>query len=223
MSSTAAAAKGDDTLRNLPESLWISILLRALPAIIGALVITFTQDHNARFGFAVFGAVVLWSAIIIGFEVVGIKGHPTRVFVAVRSLLGALAGGFSLFMATGGHDWATAGSFILTVAIWGIVTGLIELVAAYVSRKHALYASEILIAGALTMLLGIAVALVPPELNDAYGGHENVEGSLTADVQSIGFVGAYFALLGVLLVVEAISLRAALRRRQLGAKEGAVA
>lgn len=224
MSNNAATSTGTDTLRNLPENIWISLLFRALPALAGALVITFTQDHNARFGFAVFGAVVLWSGIIVGFEGIGVKGHPARVYVLIRSLLNVLAGGFSLFMATGGHDWATAQSFIITVASWGIATGIVELLAAFMSRKHAMYSSEILIAGALTLLLGVIVAFVPPELNDQYGGIEQIEGSLTADVQSIGFVGAYFAILGVLLVIEAISLRAALRRRaQEGAKEGAAA
>ncbi len=224
MSNTAATSTGADALRHLPESIWISLLFRAIPAIAGALVITFTQDHNARFGFAVFGAVVLWSGIIVGFEGIGVKGHPSRVLVMIRSLLDVLAGGFSLFMATGGHDWATTRSFIVTVAIWGILTGIVELIAAFVCRRHAMYSSEILIAGALTTLLGVIVAFVPPELNDQYGGIEQVEGSLTADVQAVGFVGAYFAILGVLLVIEAISLRAALRRRALaGAKEGAAA
>lgn len=224
MSNTAATSSSAQTLRYLPERIWVALLFRALPALVGALVITFTQDHNARFGFAVFGAVVLWSGVIVGFEGVGIKGHPSRVFVLIRSLLNVLAGGFSLFMATGGHDWATAGSFILTVAIWGIATGVVELLAAFMSRRHAMYSSEILIAGALTTLLGIIVAFVPPELNDEYGGLEQVEGSLTADVQAIGFVGAYFAILGVLLVVEAISLRAALRRlAATEAEEGAAA
>lgn len=199
--------------RNLPESVWKSMLFRALPAIVGALVITFSQDHNPRFGFAVFGAVVLVSGIITGFEAVGIKGHPLRPFVFARAIFSAIAGGFALFMATGGHDWATVQAFILTVAVWGIATGLLELLGAFIVRRHSLYAGEILVSGALTLLLGIIVAFVPPELNDSYGGRDNVAGALTADVQAIGFVGAYFALLGVLLVIEGISLRAAMRRR----------
>lgn len=199
--------------RNLPESVWKSMLFRALPVIVGAIVITFTQDHNARFGFAVFGAVVLASGVITGFEAVGIKGHPLRPFVFARAIFSAIAGGFALFMATGGHDWATVGSFIATVATWGIATGLLELLGSFIVRRHSLYAGEILISGALTLLLGLVVALVPPDLNQRYGGMDHVEGSLTADVQAIGFVGAYFALLGVLLIIEAISLRAAMRRR----------
>lgn len=213
MNTTQNSAAATDLDKYLPDSLWKSMLFRALPALIGALVITFTQEHNARFGFIVFGAVALWSGVIVGFEAVGIKGHPLRGFVFSRSILGALAGGFSLFMGTGGHDWATVQSFIWTVAVWAIVTGGIELIAALIFRKQSMYRNEILLSGAITMLLGIIVAFVPPELDADYGGIENIEGSLTADVQAIGFVGAYFAVLGVLLVIEAISLRSALRRR----------
>lgn len=199
--------------QHLPESLWKSMLFRALPALIGALVITFTQEHNARFGFIVFGTVALWSGIIVGFEAIGIKGHPLRGFVFARSILGAIAGGFALFMGTGGHDWATVQNFIWTVSVWALITGAIELLAALVFRQESIYRSEILLSGAVTMLLGIIVAFVPPELDAEYGGLENIEGSLTAEVQAIGFVGAYFAVLGVLLVIEAITLRSALRRR----------
>lgn len=202
--------------KRLPDSLWKSMLFRALPALIGALVITFTQEHTARFGFVVFGAVALWSGVIVGFEAVGIKGHPLRSFVFARSLLGALVGGYCLFMGTGGHDWATVQNFIWTVAIWAIVTGAIELVAGLVFRKQSMYRSEIVLSGAITMLLGIIVAFVPPELDADYGGIEHIEGSLTAEVQAIGFVGAYLAVLGVLLVIEAFTLRSALRRREDG-------
>lgn len=198
---------------HVSDALWKSMLFRALPAIVGALVITFTQDHNARFGFAVFGAVALWSGIIVGFEAVGIRGHALRAFVFTRSILGAVAGGYSLFMATGGHDWANVRNFILTVSIWALVTGAIEVVAAIVGRRKRFYSNEILLSGALTFLLGIIVAFVPPELDEEYGGLERVQGSLTAEVQAIGFVGAYFAVLGVLLVIEAFTLRAANIRR----------
>lgn len=191
--------------RSLPNSMWLSMLLRALPALVGALVIVFTQDHNARFGLAVFGAVTLWTGIIIGFEGMGLRGHPARVLVLVRALITVLAGGFAVTLAASGA--ADVRGFILLVAIWALVTGLIELAGGLVARTSRLYAREILFTGALTLLLGVAVAFVPPNLNVQYGGRENVSGALTADVQAIGFVGAYFAVLGVMLVIEALSLR----------------
>lgn len=206
-------APARDRLSNLPSTLWMSMLLRAIPVLIGALVIAFTPDHSPRFGFLVVGAVLLWSGVIVGFEAVGIPGHPLRPLVFARSILTALTGGFALFMGTGGHDWATPGAFILTVASWGILSGLLELAGVPIARKTAFYAGEILISGALTLLLGVIVAFVPPDLDEAYGGVEQITGSLTASVQAVGFVGAYFAVLGVLLVIEAITLRHALTQR----------
>lgn len=213
MTASANPSVADERFRDLPDSLWKSMLLRAIPVLIGALVITFTPDHGPRFGFTVFGAVLLWTGVIVGFESVGIPNHPIRPLVFARSILTALTGGFALFMATGGHDWATVQSFILTVSIWAVLTGLIELSGVPIARRHRFYASEILMSGALTLLLGVIVATVPPDLDAEYGGIEQVEGSLTASVQAVGFVGAYFAVLGVLLVIEALSLRGALRRR----------
>lgn len=212
MSGFEEAVSRDQRIRNLPDKLWLSMLLRALPAIVGALVIAFTPDHSPRFGFSVFGAVALWSGVIVGFEAIGIKGHPLRPLVFTRAIITALTGGFSLFMATGGHDWATVRAFILTIAIWGIVTGIVELIGVPFTRKQAMYAGEIVISGALTLLLGVIVAFVPPELDAPYGGLEHIEGSLTASVQAVGLVGAYLAVLGVLLVIEAITLYQAQRK-----------
>ena len=217
MTAVDPANPRDERLRNLPRTMWMSMLLRAIPVLIGALVIAFTPDHSPRFGFVVLGAVLLWSGIIVGFEAIGVSGHPLRPLVFARSILTAVTGGFALFMGTGGHDWATPGAFILTVAIWGIVTGLLELVGVPIARKYGLYGGEILISGALTLLIGVIVAFVPPDLDDAYGGVEQITGSLTASVQAVGLVGAYFAVLGVLLIVEAITLR------NVGARDSATA
>ena len=211
-----SAKSRDPRLRYLPDKMWMSMLLRAIPVLIGAIVIAFTPDHSPRFGFTVLGAVLLWSGVICGFEAVGIKGHPLRPLVFARSILTALTGGFALVMGTGGHEWATPGAFIITVAIWGIVTGLLELLGVPLARKFTTYATEIIISGALTLLLGVIVAFVPPDLDEAYGGVEQISGSLTASVQAVGFVGAYFAVLGVLLVIEAFTLRSALRARGAG-------
>lgn len=200
-------------IEHLPDTLWISLLVRAIPALIGALVIAFSQDHSPRFGFLVFGVVLIVSGIMVGFEAVGITGHPARGFVYARALLSTVTGGVALFFAADSHDLGTAGAFIMVVSIWGIVTGLIELAGAYVTRRHQLYSGEILISGALTLLIGVIIAFVPADLLIQLGGIEQVEGTLDASVTAVGLVGGFFTVLGVLLVVEAITLRSALRRR----------
>lgn len=200
-------------IEHLPNTLWISLLARAVPALVGALVIAFSQDHSPRFGLVVFGVVLVVSGIMVGFEAVGIPGHPARGFVYARALLSTIAGGVSLFLAADTHELGTAGTFILVVAVWGIVTGLIELIGAYVTRRHHLYSGEILISGALTLLIGVVIAFVPADLLIQLGGIEQVQGTLDASVTAVGLVGGFFTVLGVLLVVESITLRSALRRR----------
>ncbi|WP_146077870.1 hypothetical protein [Pseudoclavibacter sp. AY1F1] len=191
----------------VPERLWMSMIARAVPALIIAAVITFSQDHSASFGFVTFGAFALASGVLIGFEAVGFKDHPARALTFVRAIVSALAGGFALFMGTAETEHATAAAFIATVATWALVTGALELVSARVGRATKFFSREVLITGAITVLLGLLVAIIPPDLRVDYGGLEQVEGTLTASVQTVGYVGAYLAVLGVLLVIEGITLR----------------
>lgn len=195
----------------VPERLWVAMLVRALPAAITALVITFTQNHNASFGYLAFGGFALATGVLIGFEAIGIPGHPTRGLTFARSIVSALAGGSALVFGAVPH-LATPAGFIWHVAVWAGITGLIELTSGLVARRLPLFSREVLISGALTLLVGILIAVIPPELNEQYGGLENVEGSLTASVQSIGYFGAYAAVLAMLLIIEALTLRGITRR-----------
>ncbi|GGA69075.1 hypothetical protein GCM10011490_19530 [Pseudoclavibacter endophyticus] len=196
---------------NVPERLWVALLVRALPAAAAALVITFTQEYTPAYSFVVFGAFALATGVLIGFEAVGIPFHPARGLTFLRSIVSAIAGGAALVFGAVPH-LATAGGFIWHVAIWAVVTGLLELIAAWRVRRLPLFAREVLISGALTLLFGIVIALVPPDLNASYGGTEHIEGALTATVQSTGLLGAFAAMLAVVLIIEGITLRGITRR-----------
>lgn len=206
--STRPAGHG---VTRVPERLWVAMLVRAVPAVVTALVITFTQDHNAAFGYTVFGAFALATGVLIGFEAIGIPGHPTRALTFTRAIISALAGGSALVFGVVPH-LATPAGFIWHVAGWAAVTGLIELTSGIVARRYPLFSREVLISGALTLLLAILVAIVPPELNESYGGLESIDGALTASMQSVGYVGAYAAILAMLLIIEALTLRGLSRR-----------
>lgn len=211
MNARAAAAPRGHGVTKVPDRLWVAMLMRAVPAAVVALVVTFTQLHTASFGFLAFGSFALASGVLIGFEAIGIPHHPARGLTFARSIVSALAGGLALIFGAIPH-LATPGWFIWHVAVWAIVTGLIELISAWVVRRMPLFSREVLISGALTLILGVLVAIVPPDLNQAYGGVENIEGALTASVQSIGLFGAYAAILAVVLIVEAVTLRSITRR-----------
>ena len=211
--ATASAARrpAGHGVTRVPERLWVAMLVRALPAAVAAMVITFTQDHNPSFGFLVYGAFALATGVLIGFEAIGIPHHPARALTFARSIVSALAGGAALVFGAVPH-LATPAGFIWHVAAWAIITGLLELAAGWVTRRLPLFSREVLISGALTLILGVLVAIIPPELSEQYGGVENVDGTLTASMQSIGYFGAYAAVLAVLLIIEALTLRGITRR-----------
>lgn len=187
------------------------MLVRAVPAAVVALVIIFTQQHTPSFGFIAFGAFALATGVLIGFEAVGIHGHPARGFTFARAIISALAGGAALVFGVVPH-LATSSGFIWHVAIWAAATGLLELSSGLIVRRFPLFARELMISGALTLILAVLVAIVPPDLNASYGGTEGIEGALTAIVQSTGLLGAYLAVLAVVLTIEAITLRGITRR-----------
>lgn len=195
----------------IPDRLWVAMLARALPAVVIALIITFSQESSVEFGFVAFGVFALVSGMLIGFEAIGVRGHPVRGLTFARSIVSVLAGGAALVSGVVTHV-ATTSSFIWHLAAWAFVTGAIELVSAWLSRRFPLFSRELLISGALTVLLGALVAIVPPELNESYGGVEHVEGALTAIMQITGFFGAYLAILAVVLIIEGITLRGITRR-----------
>ncbi|MGO2110401.1 MAG: HdeD family acid-resistance protein [Pseudoclavibacter sp.] len=215
MTTTSGASRGQRPaghgVTSVPDRLWVAMLVRALPAAVVALIVTFTQEYTPSFSFVALGAFALASGVLIGFEAIGIPFHPARALTFARSIVSAIAGGAALVFGVVPH-LATVTGFIWHVSIWAIVTGLLELLAAWQVRRLPLFAREVLISGALTLLFGIVIALVPPDLDADYGGLEQIEGSLTATVQSTGFLGAYAAVLAVLLIIEGLTLRGIARR-----------
>lgn len=216
-----------------PRRLWVFLLARALPAVVIALVITFTQHHPVEFGFGVFGAYALVSGVLIGVEAFGVPGHPGRVPTALRGALTVVAGAVAIVVAAV-PGLATAAGLILLLSLWAGSTGLLELLGAWLLRRssearietgsprasgpRSLLARQAAIAGSIALLLALLVATVPPELRLEYGGREQIEGALTAPMQAIGYFGAYAALLGVLLIIEGLTLRA-LSRAQDGSRQ----
>ena len=64
-----------------------------------------------------------------------------------------------------------------------------------------------MIVGGLTLILAIALLIVPPDYRQTLGGIEQVKGELTASVVLIGMFGAWAIVVGVLLGIAAVSAR----------------
>jgi len=169
----------------LPSRLGTAFLLRAVPAAVAALVITFSRNHSAVVGISVFGGFALVSSVVIIVMIarVPITG-PERIFFGIHAVVTAVSGIIALLTLGGG-----LAALVLLLSIWASLTAALELYAGYRQNNRTL-AREWLTLGAFTAILAISVSLFP--VNDVY---------------AVGLFGAYGAILAVYLVIAGLSLR----------------
>jgi uncharacterized membrane protein HdeD (DUF308 family) len=204
MSSQEEVARvaSDEAAGRIPPRLWLATLGRAIVALIVAGVITFSPDHSAGLGFAMFGAFVLATAIVVFVGAIwSFPAGANRSFLASQAIVSAVAGIVALALPGGGLPF-----LIFILSAWAAISGFLELYVGLRNRRSAL-TRDWIFAGATTALFAIAVLIVPPDLNQPLGGVEAVEGTLTASVVVVGALGAYAALLGVYLVIAALSMK----------------
>jgi hypothetical protein len=164
-----------------------AFIARAIPALIVALVITFSSNHSAFVGQITFIAWAFVTAPVLLLTVftVPLEG-AARVAVSIQAVAVVVAAG--VVAATLG---AGLPAFVISVSVWAAVSGLAEIFAGLRSPQRRI-AREWLTAGALTALLSLIFAVIP--INDVY---------------AVGLFGAYAAILGLVLVIAGITLRSA--------------
>lgn len=179
---------------------WYVPIARAVPALVLAGVVTFTPDHSAPLGYLTFGLFgVLSGAVLVAGALRSAAGRALQLaHGAVSIVLGAVA----LAVQGGGLPF-----LILLVTGWAAITGFLELYLGLRDRRAGRPARDRIFVGALTALLALGVLLVPPNLAQPLGGLEGIEGVLTAAVVVVGALGAYWAVLGVYLVIAGLSLK----------------
>jgi uncharacterized membrane protein HdeD (DUF308 family) len=180
---------------------WYLPIARAVPALVLAGVITFTPDHSAPLGFVTFGAFGVITGAVVAAGALRRAGAD-RIVGLVQGILSIVAGIAALLLPGGGLPL-----LILIVTGWAALTGFAELYLGLRARGREPGARDRLFAGALTVLLAVGLLLVPPQLAQPLGGIEGVEGVLTASVVVVGVLGAYWAVLGVFLIIGGLSLR----------------
>ena len=182
---------------------WPWVLLRALPAVVVAIVITFNADHSARLGFATFGALALASgAVVLAGALRSLDPGIVRWCFVVQGLVAIVLGAVSLFSGGAGLPF-----LILLVSAYGVLTGFLELYAGLRSRGRSDSARDWIFVGALTVLFAIVVLVVPADYTQPFTGPDGVERALTASIVLVGLLGAYGAMLGVYLVIAGLSLK----------------
>lgn len=181
---------------------WYAPLARAVIALVLAGVVTFTADHSASLGLTTFGIFgVVSGAIITAFALRASPG-TARTLQITQGGVTLVAGVASLALTNAGLPY-----FVLLLTAFAVVTGFLELYLGLRSRRTAGSARDRIFAGGLTVLLAIVVLLVPPGFVQTFEGPDGVVRELTASVIVVGTLGAYWAILGIYLVIAALSLK----------------
>lgn len=181
-------------------SSWIAPLLRALPAVALAVVITFSADHSASLGLLAFGLFgVLAGAVIIVFAFRAESG-AIRMLQLIQGGLTAAAGLGALGAMSGGLPF-----LIFLVSGWAVITGFIELYLGIRTRRTSTIARDNIFVGALTVVLAVVILLIPASFSQSFTGPDGVERQLTASIIVVGLLGAYWAIIGVFLIIAAFS------------------
>lgn len=200
-------------------------LARAGAAALAAVMITFTPDHSAPFGVAVFSGFAIVTALIHLFAVWVVFPRGQRapsILLGSAALIAGLAGGIVLTR-------TITGFFIMVIA-WAVFSGIVETVAGArgLRTPKAIGPGEIhpwsdgseapppprsesrdaLVVGILTLVLGATLLLVPTGFALDYTIDEvDQTFTLTGIIIGVGAFGGYAAILAVYLGIAGFSPR----------------
>jgi len=175
-------------------------VLRAVPAAVVALVITFSADHSAYLGLIALGTFAVVTGVIV---VVGaVRGAYPRGPFGLQGGLLIVGGTVALVFNDAGLPFL----LVLTSVLLG-VTGVIELVTGLRSRVQVAGAHDWIFMGGFSTLFAAAVLLVPTDLVDVISIPGKDVPPLTASTMVVGLLGAYAAIAAVYLVIAGLSLK----------------
>ncbi|MET1044500.1 MAG: hypothetical protein ABWX59_10345, partial [Microbacteriaceae bacterium] len=149
----------------------------------------------------VFGVFTVLTGIVLIIAALRVHTGAERIIVLLMALVGLLAGGFALGLTDGGLPF-----FLYLVSVWAAITGFLELYLGLRGRRRNPAARDWIFVGAVTALFAIVVVILPPDFTQQFSGAQGVSGTLTASVIAVGAFGAYAAIVGVYLVIGALSL-----------------
>lgn len=188
----------------LPASTaWYVPLARAIPALILAVVITFSADHSSRLGLVTLASYTLIvGAVLLTASVLSTHRGIARNLTITQGVL-SIATAIAAFIASNGGQ----AYFVFLLTAFAAITGFIELYLGLRSRGRDASSRDWVFVGSLTALLALVVLLVPPGFSQPFTGPDGIDRELTASIVVVGLLGAYWAILGVYLVIAALSLK----------------
>ena len=200
--------------RDLDSIPWFLGLGRAIPAVIVAIVITFSADHSARLGLVAFGAYAVASGLATAIvAATRVAPGTVRLVVLCQAAVALVTGGAALAMPGGGYAY-----LVLVLSAYAAVSGFLELYLGVRSRRRSSTRSSVspsapstvardwMFVGALTVALAITAFVIPANFNQPFSV-EGVSGAVTASVALVGVFGAYLAIVGIFLAIASFSLK----------------
>jgi uncharacterized membrane protein HdeD (DUF308 family) len=189
--------------RQAPSIHWSLPAARALPALLIALVITFSPDHSASFGLTVLGVFALADAALLALLVRrSVPDVRLRRLLFARAALTALVGVAALVLLRSG-----AGTLLLLLSVWAGIVAILEVYAGISSRRID-GAKDLLFTGGATAALALVTLALPADLNQGVRGTEGSD-VLTAAIIAVGVFGAWAAITGLFLAIGGLSLKPA--------------
>lgn len=180
---------------------WYLPVARAIPALALAVVVTFSSDHSTPLGYLVFGIWAVVTGGVLGFGALRSSAGVERGIRVAQGLVTLAAGVIALVLPGGGLPF-----FIFLVTATAAITGFLEIYLGLRARGTQSTAKDSIFVGALTALLAIVVLLVPPGFVQPYTVDDKAF-ELTASIIVVGVLGAYWAIVGVYLVIAGLSLK----------------
>lgn len=180
-------------------------LARAVLAALAAVMITFSPDHSAAVGLAVFSgwAIATGLVLLLGAWLVSPTGsRPSFITLGALTLIAGLVAGAPALR--------TTTLFFILLIVWSLVTGVAELAFGLVARRTgSVEAKDAVLIGAVTIALGIGLLLVNPGYSLDYFIEKAGWFTLTGIVIGVGLYGAYAAIVAVFLGIAGFSPRRA--------------
>ncbi|WP_242090162.1 DUF308 domain-containing protein [Curtobacterium sp. DN_7.5] len=180
---------------------WPIPVLRAVPAAVVALVITFSSNHAAGYGLLLFGAYAVVEGIVLAVGSRRLDGDARSARSTLAQAVVALVAGVAALVLNG----AGLPAFITIVVAFAVLTGALELTQGLRVRGRSPFSRDWTTVGGLTLLLAIAFLLTPPDYSKELGGIDNAQGTLDAPIILVGLFGAYLAVAAVFHVIAGLS------------------
>lgn len=202
-----------ETPQSLAFEVWHVQLARAIFAGIAAVMITFSPDHSAEVGLAVFSGFAIATGLVhlvSVWLVYPVRRRWPAVVLGIFAVLAGMVGGLPPLRSTV--------LFFVIVIVWALASGLVEGIAGWRALRAAKRgetelgpvseARDALIIGVVTFVLGIALLFVRPEYALDYTIDQAGQTfTLTGIILAVGIFGGYAAIVAVYLAIAGFSPR----------------